>query len=354
MTKREWLEIGYSKNIIDMEEYEEVIFADAFLMWFRMKKNCVDAPTLDRLEVTYNRYYSGTPLVEKCISKISESDVIDFLTQAILRYTLSYREFGRCLQIVRSVLVYCKDLKLGGAILYDWDKIKRYMPINTLERKERVEFAVTPAHVKHMIECVVSKKIYYKKQSACLCLCMNFYLGLRIGELAGLTFDDFDFERGVVRVYKTESKFYERDEKGARVGAMVYRVVDDVKTIYSVREVPLLPEVRFFYDKIKLHHELNKYDSKYLAYDGGDTILIRSLDRTLHRLCEKCDIPYFNSHVIRKTFATTLHHNGVPTRVISDLLGHHDVSTTENSYILSYANNYDNMLNYMKGALVYK
>lgn len=354
MTKSEWLEIGYSKNIIDMEEHEEVVFSDAFRLWFCMKRECVDAPTLDRIEVTYNKYYSDTTLVEKCISKISESDVVDFLTQAILRYSLSYKEFGRCLQIVRSVLIYCKDLKLGGAILYDWDKIKRYVPIPASDKGKRKKLAVSPTDVRRMIESVVTKKIYYEKQSACLCLCMNFYLGLRIGELAGLTFDDFDFERGVVRIYKTESKFYERDDSGARVGAMVYRVVDDVKTIYSVREVPLLPEVRFFYDKIKAHHELNRYDSKYLAYDGKDTILIRSLDRTLRKLCEKCEVPYFNSHTIRKTFATMLHYNGVPTRVVADLLGHSDISTTENSYILSYANNHESMLNYMKGALVYK
>ncbi len=55
----------------------------------------------------------------------------------------------------------------------------------------------------------------------------------------------------------------------------------------------------------------------------------------------------------RKTFVTMLHFNGVPTRVISDLVGHSEIGTTENSYILSYAKNYDNYRSYMKQGFLY-
>ena len=64
-----------------------------------------------------------------------------------------------------------------------------------------------------------------------------------------------------------------------------------------------------------------------------------------------CDMRYFNTHLIRKTFATMLHDGGVPTRAISDLLGHSDIATTENSYILSYADKYEQYLRYMRSAL---
>lgn len=42
-----------------------------------------------------------------------------------------------------------------------------------------------------------------------------------------------------------------------------------------------------------------------------------------------------SSHDIRKTFATRLHNSGMPSRAISDLLGHSEISTTEQSYIVS-------------------
>lgn len=354
MTRSEWLDIGYSKNIIDMEEYEEVLFKDAYKKWFLMKLRQNRSQSCDRIEVTYNRYYVNADIVEKCISKITESDIINFLGACIVgNGNMTYKEYGRCLQIVNNVLVYFRDLGLGGARLYDWNKIKRYLPLDKLKVSTKKEYAVSANDVRRLSDKVVKEKVYFSKQNACLCLCMNFYLGLRIGELASLTFRDFDFERGVVKIYKTETKAYNRDSNGDRYGAIVYQVVDSTKTMYSVREIPILPEVKFYYDKVCLHHKVQGYNSPFLCYDGADTILVRSLDRCLRRLCNLCDITYFNSHEIRKTFATMLHFNGVPTRVISDLMGHSEIGTTERSYILSFGDDYKNVYDYMKGALKY-
>ncbi len=354
MTQAEWLEIGLKNKIIEIKECEEVVFAAAYKQWFLMKLKQIKDQSCDRIEVTYNRYYAGSSLVDKYVSQITEAEIVDFLTCCILQNgKMTLKEFRRCIQIVNNVLVYCKDLNLGGAHLYDWDRIKRYLPINSLDVACKREYAVPMADVRQLMDCVVNHQIYSVKQDACLCLCMNFYLGLRIGELAALTFQDFDFDRGVVKVYKTESKSFERDADGDRAGRLVYRVTDNMKTIYSVREIPLLPEVRFFYDRIKEHHEKMNYVSDYLCFDGNDVVMSASLDTCLRKLCALCNVKYFNSHAIRKTFATLLHYAGTPTRVISDLMGHAEVSTTEHSYILSYGKNYENELNYMSSSLKY-
>lgn len=144
-----------------------------------------------------------------------------------------------------------------------------------------------------------------------------------------------DLQGRVVRICKTETKAYRRDENGERCGAMVYAVAEDVKTVYSVREIPLLPEAVYILEKLREHHDRCGYKNQYLAYDGRDTVRVRSLDRTLRKLCRYCDVKYFNTHMIRKTFATMLHESGMPTRYISDLMGHSDMVTTERNYILS-------------------
>lgn len=354
MTEIEWLEIGYSKNIIEPCEGDEIPFKDAYLAWFCMKAKCVKGQSLDRIECTYNRYCADKPFIETCISKMTETCIIDFLLSCITANgNMSYKEFSRLLQIVRAPLLYMRDLGKGCVPLLDWDKVKRNLPISKLENTQKYEFAVSMYHVEQMLDAVINRNIYPIKRNACLLLCMNFYLGLRIGELAALGFSDFDFERNVVKIYKTETKCFSRSEDGSRLGVMVYRVVDDLKTVYSVREIPILPEVRFIYDKIMENHLNNRYDSPYLGYDGTDTILVRSLDRTLRKLCQLCDVPYFHSHEIRKTFATMLHFHGVPTRVISDLLGHSEIATTENSYILSYKDNYQQIYARMHESLNY-
>lgn len=355
MTRSEWLNIGYSNNIIDMVEYEEISFKSAYKKWFLMKLRQNKPQSCDRIEVTYNRYYADDVFIEKCISKITEQDIIDFLSKCIVESgTMSAKEYGRCVQIVNNVLVYFRDLGLGGVRLFDWNRIKRCLPLESLNTmNEQKEYAIAIRDVRKLFNMVIDDKVYYLKQDACLCLCMNFYLGLRIGELASLCFDDFDFERGVVKIHSTETKSYNRNADGEKCGSMVYKISCSTKTISGIREIPILPEVKYIYELIVAQHHLQGYHSPYLCYDGKDAILVRSLDRCLRRLCTLCDIEYFNSHAIRKMFGTMLHYNNVPTRVISDLMGHSEMCTTERCYILSFGNDYKNIYNLMKGALTY-
>ncbi len=354
MTKEEWLDIGFDKGIIDIDNEEELTFQDAYKLWFKMKMHFQKSSTIDRIEVTYNRYYANKAISSMFMSKISDKDIIYFLMQCILdNKCITYKELGRVMQIIKGISDYTRDIGKGGTPLHDWEKIKRNLPLDSLDSGIKKDFAIPRSDVNLLVRKVLYENIYPNKRNTCLCLIMNFYLGLRIGELAALTFSDFDFDRGVVKIYKTESKSYNRTDDGERIGTMVYKVRDTCKTVYSVREIPLLPEVIFIYQRIKAHHEAMRYDSPYLSYDGADCVLVRQLDRTLRRLCDLCEINYFNSHEIRKTFATMLHFNNVPTRVISDLMGHSEIGTTENCYILSYNKNYEQYRSYMKQGLLY-
>lgn len=352
MTKSEWLEIGISKGIIELEECEKITFYDSYKRWFKMKMTFIKAQSLDRIEVTYKRYFEKHLINDTFINDITDDFIISFLLFICKNNKVTYKEIGRIMQILKGVLVYMRDINKGGAMLHDWEKVKRNVPLESMAKVERNKYAISKVDVEKMMQCVFNE-IYLEKQSACLCLCLNFYLGLRVGELAALEFNDFDLNKNVVHIWKTESKFYERTEDGSKKGAMVYRVVDSTKTVYSVRDVPLLPEARYIYNLIRKHHKEMGYDSPYLCYDGRDTVMVRSLDRTLRKLLVKCNIAYFNTHAIRKSFATILHYNGVPSRVISDLLGHSEVGTTENCYILSYDENYKNVYEMMKNSLNY-
>lgn len=323
-----------------------------YQQWFLMKLKEIRDQSCDRIECTYNKYYAGTGFIETNVSRIDESLIVRFLSSALISSgSVTLKEFRKIYQIVNNVMVYAKDLGIGGARLLDWELIKRYIPDDRISSAGHQEFAIPKSDIEKMMDLVINQKIYPVKQSGCLCLMLNFFLGLRVGELASLTWRDIDYDRKVIRIYKTEIKAFSRDESGKRNGAMVYRVVEDTKTFYSVREVPLLPEALFILDKLKAHHERCGYTNGYLAYDGNDCVLVRSLDRTLRRLCVLCDVNYFNTHAIRKTFATMLHASGMPTRFVSDLLGHSEIRTTEKNYILTYQDNFNTLRGYMRKGL---
>lgn len=351
MELQEWIDIGISNGVVTREPVQEMTFDEMYRKWFLMKLNVVKAPTCDRIECTYNRFYKDSWFVKLNVSGIDEKEIIRYLTGVIIGHGVTQREFGRVFQIVNNVLVYAWDLKLGGVRLLDWNMIKRYLPENKFVPDLKQDFAVPKSDVEKLLHKVIDENIYPLKRSACLCLLLNFFLGLRVGELAALTWHDVDLQRKVIRVYKTETKCYNRDENGARDGAMVYRVIEDTKTIYSVREVPLLPEAIYILQRLKEHHDACHYVDAFLAYDGHATVLVRSLDRTLRKLCKYCEVNYFSTHMIRKTFATMLHASGMPTRFISDLLGHSEMITTERNYILTYQDNFNALLGYMHKGL---
>lgn len=351
MKLQEWIDIGINNGVVEREPVEEMTFEEVYRKWFLMKLNVIKNQSCDRIECTFNKYYKGSWFINLCVSVVDESAVIRFLTGIVVGCGVTQRDFGRIFQIVNNVMVYAKDLCMGGARLLDWDMIKRYVPEGKFIPDLKQDFAIPKADVEKLLHLVIDEDIYPAKRSACLCLLLNFFLGLRVGELAALTWQDIDFQRRVARVYKTETKAYNRNEDGIREGAMVYRVVDDVKTIYSVREVPLLPEAIYILKELRAHHDAKHYESQFLAYDGSDTILVRSLDRTLRKLCKYAEVNYFSTHMIRKTFSTMLHTSGMPTRYISDLLGHSEMVTTERNYILTYQDNFNTLLGYMHQGL---
>jgi len=337
MLKEEWLSIGYEKGLIDdVSENEWVTFSEVYKAWFKTKINRIRPQSVDRIEVTYNKYYAFTEFVKEPVHSIDEFKIYTFLNKILIeRGNICKKEFARIMQIVNNVMVYAFDLNIGHAYCVNWSVVNRYIALDNIKSNEVKEFAVSEEDREALGRAVLIDKIYPEKRSASLVLLLNFYLGLRIGELASLRWQDVHLMERFVYVHSTEVKSYERDEEGERSDCIVYHAQDRTKTPHSVRRVPLVKESVYILEELRKWHEHKGYSSEYLAYDGKETVLSKSLERTLTRLCVLCDIPHFSSHRIRKTFATELHRNGVPTKVISDLMGHAEMRTTEQSYIIS-------------------
>jgi len=64
-----------------------VIFKEMYKEWFASKCKCTKRTTADRIEVTWNRYYIGSEIIDMCISSISEKDIITFYQKLIIRTT---------------------------------------------------------------------------------------------------------------------------------------------------------------------------------------------------------------------------------------------------------------------------
>lgn len=338
MLKEEWLSIGYEKGLIDDISVSEMVpFCDVYKAWFMTKINRIKPQSVDRIEVTYNKYYRESDLVSMPVHTIDESKIVNFLNDILIGHgNITQKEYARIYQIVNNVMQYGYDMQRGHCYCVNWNSVKRYIALENIKATKKKELCVSSDDRNALASGVLDFNIYAEKRSATLLLLANFYMGLRVGELASLRWNDVDLDAKCLYVHSTQTKFYERDKDGNRVGTMKYINQDTTKTAHSVRVVPLCKETVHILTRLKQWHEAKGYKSSYLAYDGTDTILVRSLERTLPRVCELCEVAAFNSHKIRKTFSSELHRIGVPLRMISDVMGHADIRTTEENYLISY------------------
>lgn len=79
----------------------------------------------------------------------------------------------------------------------------------------------------------------------------------------------------------------------------------------------------------------NNVDNERLSYEA--------LRFQTRKLCEEAKVEYRGEHVFRHTFATNCYYKGVDVKILSRLLGHADVNSTDNIYIHLYGDGFDEL-----------
>lgn len=175
----------------------------------------------------------------------------------------------------------------------------------------------------------IEKLIAYTKQSSDhfdKIIALAASTGLRIGELCGLKFGDFDYADTSLSVARTVGRIY--SGKGE---TELY--VNSPKCGASERKVPIPSWLnKYFKDFQKLYGLNNEdYISSTLTR-GAPFVEPRVLRSRFRILCKKIDIPYRSFHSLRHSFASRLLQAKVDIRTTAELLGHSDVQTTLNIY----------------------
>lgn len=175
--------------------------------------------------------------------------------------------------------------------------------------------------------------------------------GMRVGEITGLRWRDVDFENGFISVNHTLVYYNHQDELGT------YFSINTPKTDAGWREIPMIEGVREAFEMEKRYQEENGiecraridgYDDFIFVNRNGDVQHQGTLNKAIKRIARDCNdkvllehgidenpvlLPSFSCHILRHTFATRLCEAGVNLKVIQDILGHVDVSTTMNIYV---------------------
>lgn len=183
-----------------------------------------------------------------------------------------------------------------------------------------------------------------------------FGTGMRIGELLALQWEDIDFKKRNIKVYKNLQ--YMQDEKTRECQF----VVQAPKTKQSNRTIPMLDKVADAFrnqrkdqskaiimlgdrweqaDDLQLQNlifttEVGKPLSR-TSVNRTITSIVNAINKQGRKDAEKEKREYepmadFTPHSIRHSFATRCFENGVPAKVVQDFMGHTNLFTTMDIY----------------------
>ncbi len=160
---------------------------------------------------------------------------------------------------------------------------------------------------------------------------LGLYGGLRRGEILGLQWPDFDFEKYSVTVRRSLLRIKDK-ETGKSILSL-----EPLKSKKSYRTVPLPKE----YMEYLIKHKEQQAEEKLKAgpmYQNQDLVFCttlgtfvepRNFNRKFSRIVKKANIESFNLHGLRHTYTTRLSEIGVNSKILQELLGHEKSSTTE-------------------------
>lgn len=138
------------------------------------------------------------------------------------------------------------------------------------------------------------------------------FTGCRCGEALALQMKNVDFEQNVIHVINAVA------HQGNKP------VIQEPKTEKSIRDIPLLPQLR---DRLLA---LNLNENDYIV-SGCNPLTKSALNKRWKKFCKEKKIQ-IDRHTIRHQFATMLYEAGVDPKSAQEILGHAQISTTMDIY----------------------
>ena len=173
--------------------------------------------------------------------------------------------------------------------------------------------------------------------------------GMRVGEIVGLRWCDIDLEKGIISMNHTLVYYNHGDGKGCSFS------INTPKTRAGERTIPMLDFVKEAFLLEKKYQEetglhckatVDCYTDFIFVNRFGDVQHQGTLNKAIRRIIRDCNdevllrgeddpvlLPKFSCHSLRHTFTTRLCESGVNVKVIQDVLGHADISTTMDIYV---------------------
>ena len=340
-TTLENLENSIVKHYKSMEEPETDTLKAIYSKFIKFKCLSCSKATVNKLQWVWNTYYKDSDIVNVKFQKMTVGYITDWLLNLIDKHQLEQKRFTEIKGLLNQLYDYCISHDLVQVNLPRQIHLPSKKIFSESDPKPEEEIIYSMETKREVINEALSQ-FEKTKNTAYLAICLNFNLGLRVGELVALRESDIDGD--IIHIKRAEIKEYIIDDDG-NVIHNGYGV-DKTKTDKGVRDLVLTPDAKKY---IKMAIDENKAkgqsDEDYIFLSKSG---VRMHEYAVNNVLRRCNgvrnendrfiisgKPSGN-HAIRKTCISQLHDSQcLSDRTIADFAGHKDISTTQKYYIHS-------------------
>lgn len=289
-------------------------FAELAGLWLSSISCGLKESTRAHYQYTLHKYL--LPVLGDLPVKSLDESILEQALKSVFEGTNLHRPLGtssarECLGMVRRICRYAAHLRLirplDICVRIPNKKLPTPMPFSTEEQQKLQNF---------LLDNPTPRKAG---------ILLGMQMGLRIGEICGLQWKDFDLTHKILHIERTVSRISCGD-------GHTKVVVQTPKTNSSHREIPipkqLVPILR------QLRNDLSD-DTWFLSGNTEKPVEPRCYRKSIKCHLKKAAVRTVRPHTLRHTFATTCLQAGCDIKTLSELLGHAHADVTLHQYVHS-------------------
>ena len=299
-------------------------------LWLeKRKEEGISSRTIHRNENHWNKYYKEHEIILKPLHKLTVEEIEKFFHEAIKKHGMTSKELGNMKFIFADMMKLAKKRNLikENPFLEVEVKTTACKPQKKLNDTSRVYL---PEEKEKVFTALNQELLQRPDVTDMYAVFLLFKLGLRIGELVALKWDDIDLKNKEIHIHRMET--LSESENGSL--KTVVAEYTKKKSPYGDRFLPLGDYEINLFAKVKTVNERCGYtESDFIFCDENGRTTIRAIDNLIRKVCNHAGIEVKSAHDIRRTVASEMFNNRVPVEIIRNYLGHSDIKTTY-GYIL--------------------
>ena len=292
------------------------------LTFFELAENWLHSVKPGIKESTYAHYhytlhkYLLPMLGDFSVESLNE-ELMEHALEAIITATgtkhqpLGHSSAKECLSMLRRICKYAVHLHLMRPV-----EIRVALP----QEKPQTTKPLTPAEQNQLCAYILANPSPRK-----VGILLGIESGLRIGEICGLKWSDFDLNSGTVQINRTVIRI-------SCGNGHTKVVIQTPKTRTSHREIPLSKHILVVLRKL---HSAFPSNAWFLSGNDQKPVEPRCYRKSLKAYLRQASVHLVRPHTLRHTFATTCLQARCDIKTLSELLGHSNPSITLKRYVHS-------------------